>query len=568
MKQIGTPSIYNGKQIVQFKNGKKVASIAGMQDLPTMRSWMEESPEASYKGLMATWDMKTTRQKGIMDELVSTDTIYTVNGWGGKLTWDLPIEEVSGCYLSKDMTHQAYAGIDGDSFAIVLNKQFSPGDVLTYDRMNGQQVSVSDEHPVVAVSEGYEHIVYLVDSDKNTWFEASYLKKGTEFFKVSHNIQGERGDKFSTFDFPDTVGSMTLEFQLGQATGVESYITGAADSKSIAYASAKSVDYLAKVLQEYGDNDVVAISDAIMDASGKPVPNPRTTRIGAVMEYLTMAELHRLSNSKLMWQAGGTIRSTNGFVRLNEGLWKQMRRGTVQTYARKGGITRQHLIDAANYIFRNNSRLPIEDRRIVFKAGRMAYDNILLLFAEEVRLQQQNLGIAGLLGSERNIPNPVGNVNDKMNLSYDLIRFTEVFLPGVGRVKIEHDASLDYMDEGIDRMFNGNHANGYARTTYSVVVMDVADQRYSNNEQIPQGTKLVEGGKAGKNIYLVKPEGPMTYFGTTNGRYDYRKSGDIVSSLPTLTQSFWAYNIVDILLQDPSRVYMLELEEAAAKGYN
>lgn len=568
MIQNGIPTEYNGKTVVKHTNGKKLASIAGMQDLPTLNSWMQESPEKSYKGIMATWDMKTTRQKGILDELLTTDAVYNVNGFNGKITWDLPIEEVSGCYLTKDMSFQAYAGIDGNSFKIILSKEFSPGDVLTYDVLKGQQVSVSDAHPVVAVSEGYEHTVYLVSNDKNMHFHPSYLKKGVEFFKVSHNIQGERGDKFSTFNFPDTVGTMTLEFQLGQATGVESYITAMADSKSMAWAKASSQDYLQKVLEEFGDNDTVVFYDVMKDASGRNVPNPRTARVGAVMEYLTMRELHRLTNTKLMWQAGGMIRSSNGFTRLNEGLWKQMRRGTIQTYARKGGITRQHLIDAANYVFRNNTRLRVEDREITFTAGRMAFDNILMLFAEEVRLQQQNLGLAGLLGADRNIPNPVGNQGDKMNLSYDLIRFTKVFLPGIGRVNIAHDPSLDYMDEGVDRMSRGNHAYGYAPTTYSVVIMDVANQNYSNNEQIPTGTKLVEGGKAGKNIYLVKPEGRMTFFGTTNGRYDYRRSGDIISSLPTLTQSFWAWNVVDILLQDPSRVYMLELEDSAAKGYN
>lgn len=568
MIQNGIPREYNGKTVVSFRKGKDVASIAGMQDLPSLYSWMQEAPEKSYKGIMATWDMKTTRQKGILDELITTDAVYKVNGFNGKITWDLPIEEVTGCYLTKDMSNQAYAGIDGDSFKIVLNKEFAPGDVLTYDVLKGQQVSVSDEDPVVAVSEGYEHTVYLVSNDKKLYFHPSYLKKGVEFFKISHNIQGERGDKFSHFNFPDTVGTMSLEFQLGQATGVESYITALADSKSMTWATASSQNYLQKVLEEFGDNDTVVLYDVMQDASGRSVPNPRTARVGAVMEYLTMRELHNLTNTKLMWQAGGTFRSSNGFTKINEGLWRQMRRGTIQTYARKGGITRQHLIDAANYIFRNNPRLLIEDREVTFKAGRMAYDNILLLFADEVRLQQANLGLAGLLGADRNIPNPVGNLGDKMNLSYDLIRFTKVFLPGIGRVTIEHDPSLDYMDQGRDRMANGNHAYGYASTTYTVVVMDVADQRYSNNEQIPQGTKLVEGGKAGKNVYLVKPEGPMTFFGTTNGRYDYRRSGDIVSSLPTLTQTFWAWNVVDILLQDPSRVYMLELEDSAAKGYN
>jgi hypothetical protein len=101
-----------------------------------------------------------------------------------------------------------------------------------------------------------------------------------------------------------------------------------------------------------------------------------------------------------------------------------------------------------------------------------------------------------------------------------------------------------------------------------MVIWDVDDQQYSNNKQLPKGAALVEGGNNGANIYLVKPQGEMTYWGTTNGRYDYRKAGDVMSSMKQIGQEFWAFNICDIHVRDLTRFVMIELDEAARKGFN
>ena len=68
------------------------------------------------------------------------------------------------------------------------------------------------------------------------------------------------------------------------------------------------------------------------------------------MEFLTMRELERITAQKLLFGRAGTIRSTNGVTRLNEGLWHQLRRGKIIQYGRAGGITRNHLKEAAEYV--------------------------------------------------------------------------------------------------------------------------------------------------------------------------------------------------------------------------
>lgn len=565
----GIAPLHNGNEIVMFTDSKTIRSIQGHQDLPSLYSWYSEDPNKNHLGMMSLWEQKTTRPTGIIDELLKSKSTLEVNGFDGKVSYDLPVEEFNGCQTVKDMSSQIKPGIDGSTFKIVLNKAFTTGDVLGYDKFYGEQITVTDEEAVELVDGGFEHTVQLVTKDKNTWFQESNLQKGISYYKISHNIQGERGTNYSNVDFPDMVGTMTVEFQLGSATGVEMYVTANADSKNLDYATASSKQFLDKIQSQYQGNDLVVLADVMVNAGGEKTLNPRKTRIGSTLEWLTLQELQKLTNSKLLWQKGGEIRNTNGHTRLNEGLWHQMRRGTIAKYAKRGGITRQHLLDAGAFIYRGNQFLPYEDRQLTFVCGREAFKNILEIFAEEVRLQNAFLGNAGWLGADRNVPNPVGNANDPMNLSYGLIRFTKVFIAGLGHLQIKHDASLDVMGiDGVDRLHRGSNPDGLAPTTYSVMILDVASQEYSNNRTLPKGTKLVEGGNEKANTYIVKPEGDMTYWGHSNGRYSMFKSGDIMSNYKQRGSEFWCWNVMDILMLDPSRVYMIELDEAAFNGFN
>lgn len=563
--QTNIPSIVNGDTVIMFTDKKSVSSIQGVQDLPSLYSWYKENPEANHLGLMNLWGKQAVRSYGVLRELLQNKAVLEVNGWDGGFTYDLPVVDYKGCYTVKDMSSQMYPGIDGGTFKIILNKAYTTGDILSNDKYYGQQIMVTNEEPVVAVAEGWEHTVTLVDNDKSTYFLASNLVKGIQYYKIGHAILGERGTNFSKFDMPDTVGMMKCEFRLGSASGVEAYITGMADSKSFSGGDAQSKEYLQMLANEFGEgNEYAVLAPLKTNGAGKRVPDLRNAKLGATMEFLTMRELERITANKLMYQKAGTFQSANGTVRLNEGLWHQLRRGKIVTYGRPGGITKDHIKEVVEYIFRPNPFKQDVERRIKFKCGKYAYQNMLEIFSDEVNIQ--NASLNAFLGGDRTIPNPVRG-NNPMELEYTPIRFTTVFIPGVGIVGIEEDTSLNMM-EGADRLAKGFHPEGLAPTAYSIVVWDVDDQQYSNNKDLPKGAKLVEGGAMGANIHLVKPEGEMVYWGTTNGRYDYRKAGDIMSSMKQIGQEFWAFSINAIWVKDLSRFVMIELDPAARKGFN
>jgi hypothetical protein len=265
-----------------------------------------------------------------------------------------------------------------------------------------------------------------------------------------------------------------------------------------------------------------------------------------------------------MWAQAATFTNSNGVTRINEGLYRQLRRGKIITYGRPGGLTREHIQEAKEYIFRGNYMKQDVDTRIHFKAGKFLYENFLAIFKDEIASQRDQL--ATFLGADRMIPNPVSG-NDPFNLTFKPIRFTNVFLPGIGMVSVEEDLALNNAD-GRDRLASGMHPLGLSETAYSAMIWDADSQMYSNNKELPKGVTMIEGGNAGANIHLIKPEGEGVYWGSENGRYDYRKAGDIISSGRKPGQNFWAFSIAAIHVMDVTRTVIIELEPAARKGFN
>lgn len=573
--QQGVPLFYNGDNVVMFTGAKQIKSIQGYQDLPSLYSWYQENPEKNHLGLMNLWGQQAQVNYPIYRELIANKAMIEVNGFDGGFTYDIPIEEYKGCYTTRDMSFQPFPGIDGSSFKIVLNHEYTTGDVLTNDAYRGQQIIVSGEEPVAQVGDGFEHTVKLVDQDKETWFLPSNLSKGVSYIKMNHAVAGEYGTNFSHVEMPDTVGTMRCEFKLGSIRGVEAYVTGMADKKSFSGAAmgSQSKQFLNKLQAEVDSlGELAVLMDTTTNAKGQKTPNWATMRIGSTMEWLVQRELEKLTAHALLFQKAGTIRDGNGNYRLNEGLWHQLRRGKVIKYGRPGGITRVHLKEAVEYIFRNNPWKKVEERRIKFKGGKFAVANVKEIFAEEAKNQLDLLRTAGLLGDTRPLPTtPIYNAgggNDLMNLGIRPVGFTEIYVPDIGILEIEEDPSLNYSPILQDRFARGMHGEQMADTAYSLVIWDVADKQYSNNDELPKGATFVDGADRGSNIFLVKPEGAMTYWGKSNGRYDYNKAGDIVSSHKQIGQEFWAWNSIAIWVKDITRFIMIELDDVARKGYN
>lgn len=548
----------NGNSLIDVKaiTTAQLVNQQGWQDASTLNTWYQEDPLKNHLKLMSWFGQKETQGVPLFQDVLDHDAVLEVNGWEGSFSYDYPIETDNRLKTVDDYSHQQYAGADGTTFKIAFNREFSEGTTLTCDGLDGEEIVISDAEPVRDLGYGFEHTVLINTNDPDKTYPSELLGKDIEYFETGHGI-AEWGEKLAKVHMPGATSYMTSEFTLGSPMGFENFFSGKADSIDLREGSSSSLDHIDALESFYQKGqEVVLMKDKTPGATHKYT-------VGSILEMLTIQKFNRIMSVKLMFQKGGTIKTTKGTTRYNEGLWRQMRRGYIITYGKRGGITREHIKQARDYVFQGNPYKSTISSRIKFKCGSEAFNNVLEIFKDEVNVQIGNL--AALLGADRLLPkNPVSG--DLYNLKLEPVRFTSVNLPGIGMVEIEEDHSLNFVNI-TDRNLRGMNPNGADYTTYSMIIWDASDQSYSNNNDLPKGTTRV-GSNDKANIYLVTPKGDKIYWGKENGRYSPDKATDIVASAKTMHSSFFIYGFGALWMANPEKFVTIELERKERKGYN
>jgi len=561
--------IHNGDLVIGMTNKKTVQSMAGYFDTTTLSSFYEQDPDKYNLGLMKLWGQQAKTSYPIYQALMEKKAMLNVNGADGSFTYEIAIKDSGKCMTIRDYsTTFPNAGLDGSNFRIALNKRYAPGVKLTVDLMYGEhQLIVTDEEPIRQIPGGWDMPVKLTDADRGASYDTSLLVSGIQYFQVGHSVFGEYGTNYENFDLIDTPTTMKCMFQLGNMSGAESYMTGRAGMKSFSGASSRAKEYLSELESEandYGEfSFITEATNVTKGENGKVGFKKGSLHLGSTIQMLLHKKHQKSVATQVLFQKSGSIPGTNGTTKLNEGILHQIRRGKLIQYGRPMGITRAHIMEAVQYIFRV-SDLPEEMRFVEFSVGTYAKQNMYEIFKDEINAQMPQ--IERWLGADALIKNVVTGA-DNLNLALKPVRFVECYLQGIGQVRIKHDPALDNYP-GADRFQSGMHQGGLAHTAYSMVVWDVADQKYSNNKTLPQGATLVEGADAGANMYIVKPEQAMTYWGSENGRYSMESNANIVSSSKFQTQGFWIYSICASWVADLSRYVIIELDPSYRNGLN
>lgn len=559
----------NGNEVIGYVKAKDLKkSFKGFIDLTTMKDFYEQDPLTNHLGMVNSWQSQGMKAFPIYQDLLKTRSVIEVDGFDGEFTYDVPVYKNNQIETTGDTSDQLYAGIDGSTFLIELSEEFSPNDVLTADSWyNENQIVVDDQTPVRQTGTGYMHTVKATSFSKEKTYPTWLLKPGIKYTKLN-NVGGEFTTQFSKVQLPSKASDlMRARFKLQGIRGVEGMVTAFADKKKLPAVYADQIQELVDSEAEMRGGDVMIFGDYSGNPNS-PFKKNGNLRAGTLMENLVHRHLEELTAKSLMWQKGGVIRDTNGQTYLNEGLWHQLRRGKLIRYNRPGGITVAILQQATEYVFQANTDLPVEKRRIHFKCGKGAYDNITALFQEQALLQLQRLAGLGLMGTDRALPkSPISG--DLAGLTLAPVMFKEIFIPSIGTVTIEHDPSLDW-EPGSDFQLMGHQPYGRGRGTWTAVIWDVTDGQYSNNKEGIKASnfsgKVVEGGNSNANIFLVKPEGVMNYWGSQNGRWDGGKAYIQQGGLKHLAQEFFAFNSSAIWVKDPSKFVMIELTPYAQTG--
>lgn len=555
----------NSDTVIGFTSAKTMKS-AGFLDSAKVSAYLMDGQESHRKHLGMINLFKTSHNVGVpfMKGLFEDAAVLEV-AEGESITYDLPVNnKETKCYTAEDTSdYTDYPGIDGSFFKIILSFEFTKGDILTYDMQYGDQVMVSEEHEVERVGDNFLHYVQLMTNDKNAVYPKEQLKPGIQYMKVG-NALGEFTEGFSSLTLMNNPsGSITNEFLLGSPRGIETFHTAkAARMKSDGlnnYADAMR-GRIEKKMEALGgkDKNMFVYGKEFMQG-GRRVIDPRTAKVGTTLEYLALMELAQMEAYQLLFGKAATIQTNSGVKRTNEGVWHQIRRGKIITYSRPGGITKSHIAEAANYVY-GNSDVPPQERRIKFKAGWFAYQNVVgHLFREEAIAQLGALP-AGMLGNDKQTNDTVfqGPLN---GLEMKPVVITAVTMPGIGKIEIEHDPSLDYQPFS-DRLSGGFYGEGFAHTTHSLVIWDATKEEYSNVSSKVKNASLVEGGNSKANIYYVKPEGSHLQYGYHQGRMASADGSpfDIASTMRTMGREFWATSQSGALVLDTTRYVIIELD--------
>lgn len=553
------PATANGDTVIAYTSAKTVRSSLVEHDLSSLEEWYFEDPDKNHLGLLQLFANISNYPLPMYLGMIKRDATITVNGADGTFRYDLPITETYEVVTVED-TSMKYSkpGIDESLFEIVLNAEFTQNDILTYDVTKGCFLIITNDRP--PRQEGgnaWRYWCKLWSRSRVKYFPKDKLRSGIKYFKVTDAL-GEFSTEFSKVGGASKAGTMTCEFQLAGHRGVEGESTMYAGMKSFGWADKGTKDFIDKAYARVKTISDYTGQDASYAIIGSRLPdgtiNPSTARVAQTVSLFCLAELAKMEAYELMFMEGGRIKGRNGVIMKNEGLYPQLRRGFTIGYARPGGIRRDHFMAAADYIFRGRTDLPIDQRIMKFKVGAKAYENIMEIFRDEFNAQLSN--IQYLLGNDRIIQNPVSGPNNALELG--IVQIRSVILPGIGKVIIEHEPSLDYV-EMVDR---GSLINGITPiTSYSCIMEDLTQTEWSNAYAGIPNTAEARIGNINNNVFYVKPDGGSMWWGYEQGRWSSHvpSGSEIISSHPRMAEQFWCHSISACWVKDLSKFVTIEL---------
>lgn len=544
---------FNAKWIGQNVNDSTVIGISNKTSLEAQFGYVDSymlkandlEEDSLSLGLLNLFEnSKIVNVPFISDALNNHNKIY-VNGLGGSFTYDIAME-VESCVVVQDVSDEDFPGIGGGVFTIKLSHPYSPSDILSYDPVDGVPVIVVEDSEVIDEGNGYLHEVKIAMEGDGIWFPKEKLVAGTEFQKLD-SLSGEHSNQFSA---PDVVGlgenKVTLEYRLGDFRGVQ---VGWSAYSDIITLNGKKADMLSERIsrtmkQAGGDYFVYAGMDR---ATGKP--DMSTRRVQPLLEGLALAELMKMTATGIMFNRGNTVVGINGSKTVNEGLYHQLRRGHRFTYNNVHEL-RLYVQRAAEVIY-HGTGIPVEQRKLSFKAGFNAHNLVREMFKQEftanapVHVDQETLPVNILEGG------------DRYNLSFKSYAIGSAFLNGIGYVTVEHDPSLDY--DKIGDYISRGYSAGYGKRSWTLVMWDITDGMYSNvldSSVAPKGVEIDQRSTGNPNLYLVKPKDmPDFSYGTRNGLgfeqgYNY--------STNTLGKEYTCFSAMAGWIPDKGRVVIIE----------
>ena len=488
-----------------------------------------------------------------------------VDGPGSILTFAIPFK--TGCpYLLESLAgDNPTPGKYGQVFEIVLStNDYTYGDILTADYRNGKQIriqSIKDHGYQAEIKEwgnGYKYLVALDGYDDEDYFPQEFLEEGTIFVKIDNLDAGEFDSRFTA------VGSEPRE-----ELQMYSYTVGNSD-RAIQGWVTSDASYKKYNLETPGIPALAHLNGASTDVlnyffKGK---DGKTKGLYWVPDFIEKmaAELAKMQERALLWQQG-TVFIANGREKIRTGLgyYQQVKqRGNYDTYNNFDQLMNL-VINFGERLFSIHNNVSPEDRVVKLRAGRLAYKELMKRFKQYFNTDNPFTVMAdhpALLKAK------MITYSEETGILYRPLDFKAIHFPDQGMLMIEHDPTLDNLDDYLE---HPKAAADGSLTAGMVIIEDVSSPEFTN--AIP--SSLRQEGKSYKNVTLIKHKGK-------EDAINYRVGGRVSTQLKkmlgidnggvvadwnkTLEIAMWTHG--EVFVQDPSLCWIIEYDPTGDIAYN
>lgn len=403
--------------------------------------------------------------------------IQNVDSPRGEWKWQIPITEELPYSVEDIEASNTAKGRDGLTFKIKFNKRaFGHGEVITYDKMNGVQLYITDED-ILPVGDGYVYTVKIRNNDSFKYLDNQFLTNKTKWFRLTSSI-GEYGQRYADLniqagykEFYNFVGNESAHFEYSISSKAELMMRGGVRANG-----ALAVNEIWNVHDKKVLDPSITSIEALDKKMGRDWIKAALTEGKLSRSFVTKLEAAGLSKiaqdieNDLMWGQGGSI-ATDGpeVLRASVGLWKQLDNSYKHIYNKASFDLDMFKSEINNFYYGKVDLVgPDPKRQIVVQTGRAGMEMVNNAIAKKA-LSQNLTTQSTEIGAIQKKP---GN----MNLHYGF-SFTSFTIPFIANVEFVYNPALDPV--------NGNEIenpiiDGYRLSSYSFIIFDITENGNEN----------------------------------------------------------------------------------------
>lgn len=484
--------------------------------------------------------------------------VLEVDGAGSTFTFGVPFER--GCpYILENLSgDDAKPGLGNKPFFILLSENvYTNGDFITTDYRNGRQLRIQTvsekgkDAEIIPYLNGFRYMVALDGLSDEIWYPSEFLQPGTPYMKLYGSTNGEFTNENSGYSGMDNKTALQLfQYTVGHSEqSIQTWITADATHRklNIEKASHPMLNHL-----QGASTDVLEYWTPTQGGKAKGA-----FWIPQFMQNMA-AELVKMKENFLTWSQGSTYIS-NGRERIKMGLgyYQQIKqRGNWDTYTDFRQLFNR-VLNFSETLFSIHSMVSPKDRVVRLRAGKLAYAELRKQFSAYFKTDNPFTVFAdhpALLKAKMIEVDATGGI------IYKPLQFNGVFFPEQGLLLVEHDETLDNVDNYLESVQYSSYQQNSAGMVF---IEDITDGNFTN--AIPSGMKAPANLR---NTTMIKRRG---YADRTEFMVG---SGCSPEMLKMMGANAMGNNIVmkdkglsvamytegELWVQDPTRVWLLEYD--------